>query len=41
MEQADLLDKRHFNKDMKGTKDMGAFLNELILHKMTDLTFRL
>lgn len=27
MEQADLLDKRHFNKDMKDTKDIGVFLN--------------
>lgn len=24
MEQPDLLDKRHFNKDMKDTKDMGV-----------------
>lgn len=40
MEQADLLDKRHFNKDIKDTKDTGAFLNELIPHRVTDLPFR-
>lgn len=27
MEQAHLLDKRHFNKDMKGTKDIEVFLD--------------
>ena len=40
MDQADLLDKRHFNKDTKDTKDIVVFLNLLILHKMTDLTFK-
>ncbi len=27
MEQAELLDKRHFKKDMKDTKDIGVPLN--------------
>lgn len=27
MEQGHLLDKRHFNKDMKDTKDTDVFLN--------------
>lgn len=41
MDRADLLDKRHFNKDTNDTKDIVVFLNLLILHNMTDLTFRL